>query len=133
MVRYSMSVVMLGFVFVSGAWRLAVRSSKLGKSEHRLRHWNGFEMPVVPTQYVKSTMRASSSSPVKRCEEIGRFEAASNSRACCSALIGAEAFATDAEKMTESDVKTATSNMTMLRALAPCATPTSFCHANVCR
>lgn len=133
MARCSMSILMLGLVFVSGARRLAVRSSKLGKSEHRLRHWNGFEMPVVPTQYVKSTMRASSSSSAKRREEIGRFEAASNSRGCCSAITGAEAFATDAEKKTDSEVRTPKSNMTVPRALAPCAMPMSSCRANVCR
>lgn len=40
-------------------------SSKEGNSSHRLAHWNGELIPVVPTQYDMSTMRESSSSSEK--------------------------------------------------------------------
>lgn len=64
---------------------LTLSSWKSGNSEHLLRHLKGLEMPVPvrPTQYEMSTIRASSSSSEKSSGETERLSAACRSRGTC--------------------------------------------------
>ena len=59
-------------VWFAGDWggKHTSTSSKSGKSLHRLRHPNGFQIPDMPTQYAISANRAASSSSAKSAAEM---------------------------------------------------------------
>ena len=59
------------FLWVVGLFGIVtVTSSNHSKSVHRLAHKKGFCIPVKPTQYEMSTMRASSSRSSKTSAEM---------------------------------------------------------------